>query len=228
MQLDPEMRDNALKYQSNPKKKKLDNRVKNTHNIRSETTIRNIISAAIQEFSVHGYFDTTIENIALKAGYSRSTLYLYFKKKDDLIRAIINEMLGGFKLSEGVSEHFLDSLDTASIDELVRINSQVIEIFNEYARVNWAVLQGSYHSKELSNNFNMLTDLFSSPISEKIKHLNKNGKCLGVDTGIASRIIIACISYTSAMFNAGKMKCTRHELALNLSKFIFGFFNYSG
>lgn len=197
-----------------------------SRNQRSENTIRNIISAAIQEFSTYGYFDATIENIALKAGYSRSTLYLYFKKKDDLIRSIIYEMLGVFNLSEGLSNHLLDSLNTASIDELVRINYQVIEIFNSYALVNWAILQGSYHSKELAENFKMLNDLFSISIASKIKTLKKTGKCKGVDPDIAAKIIIVCISYTSAMYNAGKIKCSQHELALNLAKFLFGFFNH--
>jgi len=192
---------------------------------KSILTRKNIISAAIQEFSEKGYFESTIENIAKRAGLSRSTLYLYFKKKDDLIIALLQDMLSILNPTDSFS--LLDDHDTTSIDDTFRIVYMVVEIYENFATPNWAILQGSFHSKELFDNFKALHDLFGEALKKKIDEIMKEGLCLDVESDIAARVIMACLSYSSTMHNAGIIKCTRNEMALNLTKFLFSFFNFN-
>ncbi|MBB2184338.1 TetR/AcrR family transcriptional regulator [Lachnospiraceae bacterium MD1] len=47
----------------------------------------NILKAAEKLFFENGIDDTTIDSIAKEAGYSKATLYVYFKNKDDIVNA---------------------------------------------------------------------------------------------------------------------------------------------
>ncbi len=193
---------------------------------KSTKTRDTILAAARHEFEVQGYFDTTIEAIAKRAECSRSTLYLYFKKKDDLVRAILQEMLAIFN-PVNLSDPLLDSLDTTSIDELLGIITLIIDIFEKYSVVNWALLQGFLYSDELADNYKALYNQFSAPVSHKIDNLKGQGKCRGVDAVVASRIIITNLSYSASMYNSGIIKCSKQELAMNMAKFLHSFFNFT-
>lgn len=57
--------------------------------VREEKKQRNkqaIVEAAISLFSVHGYENTSIEQIAKAAGVGKGTFYSYFQTKNDLIK----------------------------------------------------------------------------------------------------------------------------------------------
>lgn len=56
-----------------------------------EERIPQIIHAAIRVFSKKGGHATRMEDIAAEAGLSKATLYLYFKSKEDLGLAIVEE-----------------------------------------------------------------------------------------------------------------------------------------
>jgi AcrR family transcriptional regulator len=48
-----------------------------------------LLDAALDEFIVNGFDAARIEDIAKRAGLSKGTVYLYFKSKEDLLRALI-------------------------------------------------------------------------------------------------------------------------------------------
>lgn len=52
---------------------------------------REIMDAASELFAVEGYMNTSMRKIANKIGYSPTTIYLYFRDKDDLLRQICDE-----------------------------------------------------------------------------------------------------------------------------------------
>ena len=56
-----------------------------------EQARKRILQAAQQVISEKGYFDTRMEDIADKVGVSKRTLYIYFKNKEELFRAICAE-----------------------------------------------------------------------------------------------------------------------------------------
>ncbi|MFE9763844.1 TetR/AcrR family transcriptional regulator [Streptomyces sp. NPDC005808] len=57
---------------------------------------RAIIGAARQEFSEQGYGATSIRDIAQRAGVSLSALYYYYKGKQELLVAILDEGLDAY------------------------------------------------------------------------------------------------------------------------------------
>lgn len=55
---------------------------------------RKIIAAALAQFEQHGFQATSLEQIAAHAGMGKSTLYDYFKNKEELFIAAIQEASG--------------------------------------------------------------------------------------------------------------------------------------
>lgn len=61
-----------------------------------------ILAAALQVFSLHGYADTTLKQIASAAGLgSAAHLYYYFPKKDELFAAVLLRYVSVDRLFEG-------------------------------------------------------------------------------------------------------------------------------
>ncbi|QGU93765.1 TetR family transcriptional regulator [Clostridium bovifaecis] len=61
-----------------------------------------IFEAAIKEFSSNGYNGATVDDIALKAGVAKGTLYYHFKSKEDIFKYIIKE--GMKKIKQDVQD----------------------------------------------------------------------------------------------------------------------------
>lgn len=54
--------------------------------VRKKQLVRNVIvEAAIDLFSVNGFDETTVEEVARAAGVSRRSFFRYFASKDDLL-----------------------------------------------------------------------------------------------------------------------------------------------
>ena len=60
---------------------------------RAEDRPREICTAALEVFSEKGFAAAKLDEIARRAGVSKGTLYLYFKDKEDLFRAVVRDMV---------------------------------------------------------------------------------------------------------------------------------------
>jgi AcrR family transcriptional regulator len=58
---------------------------------RAEDRPREICAAALEVFAEKGFAAARLEEIAGRAGISKGTLYLYFKDKEDLFRAVVRD-----------------------------------------------------------------------------------------------------------------------------------------
>ncbi|HET7462820.1 MAG TPA: TetR/AcrR family transcriptional regulator [Longimicrobium sp.] len=61
---------------------------------RSEARPGEIVSAALDLFVEKGFASTKMDEIAKRAGVTKGTVYLYFPSKEDLFRAVVEEMMG--------------------------------------------------------------------------------------------------------------------------------------
>ena len=60
---------------------------------RSEDRPREICNAALEVFAEKGFAAAKLDEIARLAGVSKGTLYLYFKDKEDLFRAVVRDAI---------------------------------------------------------------------------------------------------------------------------------------
>jgi AcrR family transcriptional regulator len=58
---------------------------------RPEARPEELIEAALAVFGERGFRQTTLEEVAARAGVSKGTVYLYFASKDDLFRAVVKQ-----------------------------------------------------------------------------------------------------------------------------------------
>lgn len=58
---------------------------------RAEDRPREICAAALDVFTEKGFAAARLDKIAKRAGVSKGTLYLYFKDKEDLFRAVVRD-----------------------------------------------------------------------------------------------------------------------------------------
>jgi AcrR family transcriptional regulator len=61
---------------------------------RSEARPGEIVEAALSLFVEKGFAATKMDEIARRAGVTKGTVYLYFPSKEDLFRAVVEEMVG--------------------------------------------------------------------------------------------------------------------------------------
>lgn len=70
-------------------------------NAKEDLIQEQILQAAKQLFAVHGFAKVTMDDVAKAVGKGRSSLYYYYKSKDEIFDAVINieisEMLGAMK-----------------------------------------------------------------------------------------------------------------------------------
>ena len=55
-----------------------------------------ILDAAVEVIAEHGYFSSPVSAIAKRAGVADGTIYLYFKSKDDVLKAAIDRSFEKF------------------------------------------------------------------------------------------------------------------------------------
>lgn len=69
---------------------------------RKDARPSDIVAAALQTFSEKGFAGARIEEIAARAGVSKGTVYLYFKTKEDIFRAVVHQtVVPNFEAVEG-------------------------------------------------------------------------------------------------------------------------------
>jgi AcrR family transcriptional regulator len=60
---------------------------------RKEARPEEILAAALESFAERGFAATRLEDVASRAGISKGTLYLYFKSKEELFKAVVRGTL---------------------------------------------------------------------------------------------------------------------------------------
>ena len=60
---------------------------------RKEARPEEILAAALESFAERGFAATRLEDVAARAGVSKGTLYLYFKSKEELFKAVVRATL---------------------------------------------------------------------------------------------------------------------------------------
>jgi AcrR family transcriptional regulator len=130
---------------------------------RKESRPGELLAAALDSFVEYGFAATRLEDVAAKAGVSKGTLYLYFKNKEELFKAVLKESV------VPLIEEFADEAKTSTLsnDDLIRY------FFNQ-----WWVRFGSTKLAGIcklmtaeAGNFPELALFFQQEVIEKNNHL---------------------------------------------------------
>ena len=60
---------------------------------RKEQRPEEILAAAFEEFGANGFADTRLDDVARRCGIAKGTIYLYFRDKEGLFRAVVRSLI---------------------------------------------------------------------------------------------------------------------------------------
>ena len=134
---------------------------------RAEDRPREICAAALQVFAEKGFAAAKLDEIAKRAGVSKGTLYLYFKDKEQLFRAVIRDTV-----VPNVENMRSDLIQTGiPFDQLIRF------FFTQFATITTQVPIGSVAKMVISESRNF-------PELAKVWHDEVVSKALGTVTAL--------------------------------------------
>jgi AcrR family transcriptional regulator len=131
--------------------------IKKAKNLQSEETMLRILKQAMRLFLEKGYHGTSIEDITQAAGLTRGALYWHYKKKEDLLKKIIEEF----------EKRSLDGL----IHSVREVKGGALDKFEKMLRYNAAF---AYYNRELCVSFTTLAVEFLGAhhrIETKFRHI---------------------------------------------------------
>jgi len=93
---------------------------------RSDARPAEILAAALSSFAEHGFAATRLDEVAARAGITKGTLYLYFRSKEELFKAVVRQQLvPNIELAEAmVAQSTAPSL--ALLGQFVALLSQIM------------------------------------------------------------------------------------------------------
>lgn len=114
-----------------------------------------LLAAAIDQFTAHGYHRASMESIAVAAGVTKPVLYQHFSSKEDLYLAVIRSI--GDRLVAKI-----DELERSEGETRARISRGIREF------VEFAISSGE--SLRLLENPSAVSDEVTAEISEIVEH----------------------------------------------------------
>lgn len=89
-----------------------------------EFRVREILDAACRVVSQHGFQGATVDRVAEEAKIAKGTIYLYFQKKDDLLKAAVEQGMENFanQVRAAVKEM------TTPLEKIVRLVEASLEL----------------------------------------------------------------------------------------------------
>ena len=89
-----------------------------------EFRVREILDAACRGVSQHGFQGATVDRVAEEAKIAKGTIYLYFQKKDDLLKAAVEQGMENFanQVRAAVKEM------TTPLEKIVRLVEVSLEL----------------------------------------------------------------------------------------------------
>lgn len=112
-----------------------------------------ILAAAFEEFAANGYAEARLQDVAQRAGVAKGTIYLYFKNKELLFRAVLRGLIHHvFKELEVFVREFPGSAEDLVRNVLSRQYAEVVK--NPKARSMFRLLIAESHK------FPQLSDVY--------------------------------------------------------------------
>jgi len=132
-----------------------------------------IIDAALKVFAVKGFNSAKISDIAKEAKIADGTIYIYFKKKDDIIISLFQDKMGAFNrlLKEKIEEkkNAIDKLKTFISLHLKILSEkrELAEIFTIELRQSSKFME-SYQNTELKDYAKLLMSIIDEGKKNKL------------------------------------------------------------
>lgn len=151
-------------------------------NTRTQRTIafnrRNILDAADKLFCKNGVDKTTMDQIATEAGYSKPTLYSYFKDKDEVYFALVLEFIQKIvvRVDKAIDEH------AAFADMFMKMCQEVYRLATCYPLYFEGLIGNINVNIEEDDTPQIYKDIYGlgEALNEKLTYILQQGKEEGI------------------------------------------------
>jgi AcrR family transcriptional regulator len=99
-----------------------------------------IIDAALEEFTAQGYTATKLDDVAVRAGIGKGTIYLYFDSKESLFEEVVRRTL--FPGRDMAKKHFAEFEGSASDQLAYHFRNMYAYMQNEKVAALCAMVMG--------------------------------------------------------------------------------------
>lgn len=153
-------------------------------------TRQRILDAAAEIFATQGFPDTTLDQVARKAGMTRGAIYWHFKDKQDLLRSVLTEQAHPLELeistdscletawtrvqaalinavSRQQSKQLSEILIYHGLDDTGEIQLRLVKARAQFIRHLCSVLENAIARGELSDKLNVrtVTDILKGSVT---------------------------------------------------------------
>ncbi|MCP4457846.1 MAG: TetR/AcrR family transcriptional regulator [Cytophagales bacterium] len=146
-----------------------------------EASISKILNAALELFAIKGFDSSSIADIAKKANISKGLMYNYFSSKDDLLKALIDQLNKGEK---NMMANIFDEDPKKMLENVIRVFfKELRENYQQWVFISKLVLQVdrfefvSTLAKEMYSNYLILFEQLLTGIG--MKQPSSEAKLLG-------------------------------------------------
>lgn len=179
-------------------------------NTRTQRTIafnrRNILDAADKLFCRNGVEKTTMEQLATAAGYSKPTLYGYFKDKDEVYFALVLEFMEKIvvKVDKAIDEN------TAFSDTFTKICQDVFRLATRYPLYFEGLIGTINVNIKADDTPQIYKDIYrlGEALNEKLIALLQQGKDEGIINIVLDNSAILLFVWSSV---AGIIRMVNHK-----------------
>ena len=179
-------------------------------NTRTQRTIafnrRNILDAADKLFCKNGVEKTTMEQLAAEAGYSKPTLYGYFKDKDEVYFALVLEFMEKIvvKVDKAIDEN------TAFSDTFTKICQDVFRLATRYPLYFEGLIGTINVNIKADDTPQIYKDIYrlGEALNEKLIALLQQGKDEGIINIVLDNSAILLFVWSSV---AGIIRMVNHK-----------------
>lgn len=151
-----------------------------------------IVAAAGELFSEHGYHGTSMRDLARRIDMQGSSLYAHFASKDDLLWALVDSAARAFVAAADAVEP-RDSA-TATLTALIKAHLRVISSELPYATVffnDW-----SHLSSERRQHLIAMRDDYQQRFAAVIARGVRTGEFGDVDVDLATLVVLSALNYS--------------------------------
>jgi AcrR family transcriptional regulator len=193
---------------------------------KSEITRARLADAAHEVFVEKGYHRTKVVDIIERAGCGHGTFYDYFKSKDDVLMAILSELIRELDRLGEASSVLMDRIAFDDYDAIRLLLQGISDIFSRHSDLNNVYLEAALESTAFSQVYDDFHHVFSGILEAKIRQMKDAGKCEGIDPRVASQILVTLVGMTAFGRQAGFIEGENDKVTENLGLLVFRALNY--
>lgn len=170
----------------------LASKVNSIRDLKRHLVREEIVKSAAQLFANRGVRNVSLEEVASGLGYSKSSVYYYFKSKDELLWAVFNYISGHFVgNAERIASVEADPL--TRLKELIRMHVRFLAEHLEWATVFYRDAQAlpEEHQREVRGIIVKYDSIFRQAVTEG----TQNGSMQQIPADVAVNAILGACNW---------------------------------